>query len=82
MPMGRTDPGCASYQHYLIVAGRDTDKEIQSLTFVEILDTRSGQWFKAPPMMYNGSHIRSEIIGKIYTFYSHIEVLQQVLNLY
>ena len=68
MPMGRTDPGCASYQHYLIVAGGDTDKEIQSLTSVEILDTRSGQWFKAPPMMYNGKLIQSVIIGKILYF--------------
>ena len=31
MPMGRTDPGCACYQHYLIVAGGDTNKGIQSL---------------------------------------------------
>ena len=64
MPVGRTDPGCACYQHYLIVAGGDTSSYIQSLTSVEILDTKSGQWFKAPPMMYNGLRIRSEIIGK------------------
>ena len=64
MPMGRTGPGCACYQHYLIVAGGRTWKDIQSLTSVEILDTKSGQWFKAPPMMYNGKLIQSEIIGK------------------
>ena len=31
---------------------------------MEILDTRSGQWFKAPPMMYNGKLIQPVIIGK------------------
>ena len=64
MSMGRKEPGCACYQHYLIVAGGDTAREIQSITSVEILDTKSGQWFKAPPMMYNGTSIQSVIIGQ------------------
>ena len=64
MPIGRSYPGCASYQHYLIVAGGNIEGLIQTTTSVDILDTKSGQWFKAPPMMYNGTNIQSVIIGQ------------------
>jgi hypothetical protein len=64
MTMGRRDLGCASYKHYLIVAGGEREGKLQSTTSVEILDTESGQWFKAPPMMYNGQNIQSIIIGQ------------------
>ena len=78
MPMGRRDPGCATYHHYLIVAGGDTDRDlqIQTTTSVEILDTRNDQWFKAPPMMYNGSSIRSVTIGpSLYLFFTYRGVI-------
>jgi hypothetical protein len=64
MSMGRYNLGCASYKHYLIVAGGNVERKLQTSTSVEILDTKSGQWFKAPPMMYNGSNIQSTIIGQ------------------
>ena len=84
MPMGRTGPGCACYQHYLIVAGGRTWNDIQSLTSVEILDTKSGQWFKAPPMMYNGLCIQSVIIGKnlyfLFTFGSFVTSSKSLLR--
>ena len=64
MTMGRMSPGCASYQHYLIVAGGSPAQLLQLTTSVEILDTRSGQWYKAPPMPYDGYHIRPVVIGK------------------
>ena len=64
MPMGRRDPGCASYQHYLIVAGGFKESSHQSTTSVEILDTKSGQWFRAPPMKFNGWNIQSVIMGQ------------------
>ena len=64
MPMGRKELGCASYKHYLIVAGGDIEGKLQSTTAVEILDTRSGQWFKAPPMTYNGKDVQLTIIGQ------------------
>ena len=71
MPMGRRDLGCASYQHYLIVAGGTKDEQLQSTTSVEILDTKSGRWFKAPSMKYNGTDIQSVIIGQsLYFFFS------------
>ena len=63
MPMGRKSPGCASYLHYLINVGGHFEGKIQSTTSVEILDTKSRQWFKAPPMPYNGERIQSVIIG-------------------
>ena len=64
MPMGRVHPGCACYQHYLIIAGGTKEGQFQSTTTVDILDTNSGQWFKAPPMMYNGKIIQLVIIGQ------------------
>ena len=71
MPMGRCRVGCASYKHYLIVAGGDTGGKLQPTTLVEILGTKSGQWFKAPPMIYNGKNIQSTIIGhSLYVFFS------------
>ena len=64
LQMGRCKVGCANYKHYLIVAGGVIEGKLQSTTSVEILNTKSGQWFKAPPMMYNGEDIRSTIIGQ------------------
>ena len=65
MPMGRLTPGCSSYQHYLIIAGGETtEKPGQSTTSVEILDTKTKQWFKAPPMRYDGKCIQSVVIGQ------------------
>ena len=64
MTMGRSCLGCANYQHYLIVAGGDVEGRLQTTTSVEILDTKSGQWFKAPPMTYNGNRIRLLIVGQ------------------
>ena len=71
IPMGRSNLGCASYKHYLIVAGGDIEGKFQTTTSVEILDTKSGQWFKAPPMMYNGKDIQPIIIGcSLYILFS------------
>ena len=73
IPMAYQGPGCASYQHYLIVAEREppTGSEI---TRVQILDTSSGQWYKATPMHHNGPmpyNVQSVIIGKtLYLSYS------------
>ena len=64
IPMARKEVGCASYLHYLIIAGGHIDRKFKSITSVEILDTRSGQWFKAPPMPCNGMCIQSIIIGE------------------
>ena len=70
MSMGRAHVGCISYKHYLIVAGGVTEGKLQPTTLVEILDTKSRQWFKAPPMMYNGKNIQSTIIGQsLYIFF-------------
>ena len=71
MPMGRINSDCTCYQHYLIIAGGVTDGQLQPTTSVEILDTKSGQWLKAPPLIYNGTYIRSELIGQsLYLFFS------------
>ena len=71
MQMGRCYSGCSSYKHYLIVAGGDVG-QVQPTTSVEILDTKIGQWFKAPPMMYNGRNIQLIIIGQsLYTYFTY-----------
>ena len=76
MTMGHRDVGCASYQHYLIVAGGNLAGQVQSTASVEILDTKSGQWFKAPPMPYNGANIHSVIIGhSLYFLFTFRSVL-------
>ncbi len=76
MLMGRKELGCASYQHYLIISGGDTEGQLQTTTSVEILDTRSGQWYRGPPMMYNGRNIQSLIIGQnLYNLFSYQGVL-------
>lgn len=49
--------------HYLIIAGGNTSEKLKPVASVDILETKSGQWFKAPPMPYSGSHIQSVIIG-------------------
>jgi hypothetical protein len=71
MPMGRRYSSCSSYKHYLIVAGGEIEGKVQS-TSVEILDTKSGHWFKAPPMMYSGKGIQSTIIGqRLYVYFTY-----------
>ena len=63
LSVAHTYPGCASYQHYLIVAGGcPRALEVTSTSSVEILDTNDRQWYKAPPMPYNGHYIQSVII--------------------
>ena len=70
MSKGRKEMGCASYLHYLIITGGDMAGKFQSTNSVEILDSKSGQWFKAPPMPYNGNRFRSVVIGKyLYILY-------------
>ena len=65
MPMGRSGLGCSSYQHYLIIAGGETrERAGQSTTLVEILDTKTKQWFKAPPMRCDGKTVQSVVIGQ------------------
>jgi hypothetical protein len=68
MTIEQTKVDCASYQHYLIIVGwRKLNKLFGTTTSVEILDTKSGQWFKAPPMLqpkYYFSGIQSMVIGK------------------
>jgi hypothetical protein len=65
MTMVRSNLGCSSYQHYLIIAGGDTaERQYQSTTSVEILDTKTKQWFKAPPMKCDGKGIQLVVIGQ------------------
>ena len=70
MPMGRSGLGCTSYQHYLIILGGETaERPGQSTTSVEIFDTKSMQWFKAPPMRYDGKWVQPVMIGQtLYIF--------------
>ena len=84
MAVGQRQMGCASYLHYLIIAGGDTSDKAKATTSVDILDTKSGQWFKAPPMPHNGSYIQSVIIGmgQVYTFYLNGKVLHHFLSIY
>ena len=63
MPTPRKDAGCAGYKYYLIVAGGIPDKML-STSVVEILDTVTNQWYKAPPLPYNASCISSVTIGR------------------
>ena len=43
MAVGQRQMGCASYLHYLIIAGGDTSDKANATTSVDILDTKSGQ---------------------------------------
>ena len=64
MPTARREAGCASYKHYLIVAGGDTPVKLNSSNMVEVLDTMSQKWYKAPSLPYNGSRITSVVIAE------------------
>ena len=65
LPIGREASGCASYEHYLIVAGGVVSTEqFLSSKSVDILDTQVGQWYKAPPMPHGCQNIQSIIIGQ------------------
>ena len=63
MPVGQRQMGCASYLHYLIIAGGNTSEKFKLIASVDTLETKSEQWFKAPPMPYSGSLIWSVIPG-------------------
>ena len=72
-PTKRTMSAVVSYKRYVIIAGGYLDdKLIQSTTAVEVLDTDSGKWYRAPPMPYNGSDIRSVVIGQ--RLYIHLGI--------
>ena len=72
IPTARTCPAVTGYEHYVIVAGGVPERNIQSTTAVEILDTTSGKWYAAPPMPYNGLEIQSVIIGQY--LYLHLRL--------
>ena len=61
----RSSSAVVSYKSYVIVAGGYLDdKLIQSTTTVDVFDTDSGKWYRAPPMPYNGSFIAPVVIGQ------------------
>ena len=60
MTSGRATVGCASYLHYLIIARFNEQFSVK----VEILDTRSGQWFKALPIPRGQPLIQPVTIGE------------------
>ena len=64
LPTNRTLPAAVSYKNFLIVAGGVPSDKLQSTTAVEVLDTDSGNWYRAPPMPYNGHHISPVIVGQ------------------
>ena len=64
LPAAQQWPGCACYQHYLIVAGGMMETKVNSCKSVDVLDTKSGQWYKAPLMPYTGREIRSVVVGQ------------------
>ena len=70
LPAAREFPGCACYQHYLIIAGGVIATQLHSSKSVDVLDTKSGQWYKAPPMPQDGKYIQSVVVGQtLYLFY-------------
>ena len=65
MTSGWAKVGCASYLHYLIIARfSERSVEIFGITDVEILDTKSGQWFEAQPIPCNQPFIQPVTIGE------------------
>lgn len=72
IPTSRTCPAVTGYETYVIVAGGVPEKNIQSTTVVEILDTTSGKWYTAPPMPYNGLEVQSVVIGQY--LYLHLRL--------
>ena len=54
MTIEHAEVECASYLHYLIIANGQVG--ITASRSIEILDTKSGQLFKAPPMPHSRTH--------------------------
>lgn len=83
MPTARREAGCASYKHYLIVAGGDTPVKLNSTDTVEILDTNAHKWYKAPSLPYNGSRITSVTIEEyLYLLPAYCGVMTEARTLY
>lgn len=74
LPTDRLSPAAVSYKSYVIVAGGDLNDKVvdQSTTTVEVLDTDSKKWYRAPPMPYNGSDITPVVIGQ--HLYIHLKL--------
>ena len=76
MTIERAEVECASYLHYLIVASgrirsvKEVGITVSSYRSIEILDTKSGQWFKAPPMPHNRTHTQLLVNGESLLFYA------------
>lgn len=64
LPVARQHPGCVYYGKNLIVPGGVVPKSSKSSSTVDVLDTRSGQWYKAAPMPCGGDYIQSVVIGE------------------
>lgn len=83
MPTARREAGCTSYKHYLIVAGGDTPVKINSTDIVEVLDTNTQKWYKAPSLPYNGSRITSVTIEEyLYLLPAYCGVMTEAKALY
>ena len=72
IPTSRTFPAVTGYETYVIVAGGVPERNIQSTTAVEILETTSGKWYTAPSMPHNGLEIQSVIIGQYLYLHLHL----------
>jgi hypothetical protein len=65
VPTKRSQSAVVSYKSYIVVAGGSLDDSLlQSTTAVDVLDTDSGKWYRAPPMPYNGYGITPVVIGE------------------
>jgi N-acetylneuraminic acid mutarotase len=63
MSIKRIEMECASYSHYLIIAGGRICGEVEMAASIDILDTKSGEWFKAPPLpQYGWFHSQTMMI--------------------
>lgn len=64
MPSGLSRPGCASYKHYLILAGGFASRLFSSA--VAILDTQKKEWYAGPclPSNATGGIARTMVIGE------------------
>ena len=74
MTVERAEAKCASYLHYLIIAGGQNPEVGIASRSIEILDTKSVQWFKVSSLLFNKAghpSIRSiTIIGEISCIFS------------
>ena len=66
LKIARSNPGCACYKHYLIVAGGHLEMQSrhQSTNSVEVIDTINNRQYEAPAMPISGRWIESVIIGE------------------